>query len=122
MSVDTRGAFCCIVCGGSRSTAVVEGCRDLYLGKPFIVDYHRCTGCGLVQQPPIPVDIEPFYDAYPVHQRKLRLYSRLRRALLGAYLAPEKFPRNSMLLDFGCGDGWYLEWCRESGITSVGFE
>lgn len=40
----------------------------------------------------------------------------------GAYRHPTLWPRNTLLLDFGCGDGWYLEWCREYGMQVVGFE
>lgn len=117
------GEFQCMLCGASDSTSVVEGCRDLYLSKPYIVDYRRCMDCGLVQQHPLPADVAPFYEAYPVHEKRSRAYSQLRRSLLSSvYLNPAKWPRNTVLLDFGCGDGWYLEWCKESGVTAVGFE
>jgi 2-polyprenyl-3-methyl-5-hydroxy-6-metoxy-1,4-benzoquinol methylase len=112
-----------MVCDAKQFIAFLEGCRDLYLEKPFVVDYCRCTLCGLVQQNPIPVDIGPFYEAYPIHRAKSRLYSLFRRTLMsGVYSPPSKWPENAFLLDFGCGDGWYLEWCREAGLRCVGFE
>lgn len=115
--------FRCMVCGDNQSTVVIAACKDLYLGTPFVVDYHRCVTCGLVQQHPLPDDVGLFYEAYPVHAKKSRVYLRLRRALLfRAYVNPRKWPKNTMLLDYGCGDGWYLDWCRESGVTAVGFE
>jgi len=115
--------FQCMLCGASQSTPVITGCKDLYLCKPYVADYHRCVKCGLVQQHPLPADVAPFYEAYPVHEKRSRAYSHFRRTLLsGVYLDPAKWPKNTVLLDFGCGDGWYLEWCKESGITAIGFE
>src|ERR1700687_168280 len=115
--------FRCILCGSNHCAELILGCRDLYLSKPFVVDYYRCAGCGLVQQHPVPADVGVFSEAYPVHERKSRIYTRFRRALsLGVYLAPRSLAPNSTLLDFGCGDGWYLEWCRESGVRSLGIE
>lgn len=115
--------FCCILCHGTRSAPFIEQCHDLYLRRPYVVDYHRCTDCGLIQQHPIPDDVGPFYECYPVHKKKSRLYSRFRRALMSrVYIAPKTWPRSTMLLDFGCGDGWYLDWCKEEGIAAVGFE
>ena len=112
-----------MLCGASHSTTVIAGCKDLYLCKPYVADYHRCLNCGLVQQHPLPADVASFYEAYPVHEKRSRAYSRFRRMLLsGVYLNPTKWPKRSELLDFGCGDGWYLEWCKESRVTAVGFE
>ena len=118
-----KAAFRCMVCESDCSTPVIEQCRDLYVGKPYVIDYHRCAECGLVQQHPLPADVGPFYESYPVHQKKSRLYSLVRRAMMsGVYLPPHRWPNNASLLDFGCGDGWYLEWCREEGLQAVGFE
>ena len=38
------------------------------------------------------------------------------------YLPPQHWRRGGRLLDFGCGDGWYLEWCKSAGLEVVGFE
>jgi 2-polyprenyl-3-methyl-5-hydroxy-6-metoxy-1,4-benzoquinol methylase len=96
---------------------------DLYLGKPFLVDYYQCGRCGLVQQHPLPADVSNFYDAYPIHEAKAKAYSWFRRRLMsGVYLPPTQWPAGARLLDFGCGDGWYLEWCKEFGLDAMGFE
>jgi len=42
--------------------------------------------------------------------------------MAAVYLPPESLGREVKVLDFGCGDGWYLQWCAESGLNSVGFE
>ena len=115
--------FCCAVCRSGISKPFLPQCRDLYLGKPFVVDYFECASCGLVQQHPMPEDVSAFYEAYPVHKARSGAYSWIRRLLLsGVYVAPRKWPRGAKLLDFGCGDGWYLQWCKAEGLRPVGYE
>lgn len=115
--------FRCVLCRSGESVPFLEHCTDTYLQKPILVDYRQCGDCGLVQQYPMPNDISPFYKSYPVHMRRGAAYSRLRRWLLsGVYLPPKRWPAGARLLDFGCGDGWYLHWCCEQGLNPVGFE
>jgi SAM-dependent methyltransferase len=115
--------FCCAVCRGPASKPFLAQCRDLYLRKSFIVEYVECVSCNLVQQHPMPDDVSEFYEAYPIHQTKPGVYSWVRRRLLSkVYVAPRKWPPGAHLLDFGCGDGWYLRWCKEQGLRPIGFE
>jgi hypothetical protein len=39
------------------------------------VNYRKCDECGLVQQTPVPADVTPFYENYPVHQKKIAAVS-----------------------------------------------
>ena len=118
-----RSGFTCLCCGGQRSSLFLADCADLYLHKPVVVSYHGCTDCGLIQQHPVPVDVSPYYDDYPVHQARSAAYSWFRRALLSSvYLSPRHWKAGSRLLDFGCGDGWYAESCKKAGLDVVGFE
>lgn len=115
--------FSCIVCRHQQATLFLARCTDLYLFKPFEVDYYQCDGCQLVQQHPLPRDVSRFYDDYPVHEAKTKAYSWFRRRLMsGVYLPPNQWRGDSKVLDFGCGDGWYLAWCKEAGLDVVGFE
>jgi SAM-dependent methyltransferase len=115
--------FRCICCGSEGSRVFLADCRDLYLHKPLVVSYHGCTDCGLIQQHPMPTDVSSYYDEYPVHQVRSAGYSWFRRVLMSSvYLPPRSWKAGSRILDFGCGDGWYLEWCREAGLEVVGFE
>ena len=115
------GGFRCLCCEGNAASPVHRACRDLYLGTPFVVDYYRCNGCGLVQQSPVPRDVAPFYARYPVHQRKSAAFDALRRVLMSrVYYRPD--PAALLLLDYGCGDGGYLEQVRRPGLRAVGYE
>ena len=87
------------------------------------MDYVRCTACGLVQQHPMPADVSPFYSAYPVHAQKGWVHERVRRALLShAYFDASQLAAESVLLDYGCGDGWYLDSLATTGSQRLGYE
>lgn len=119
----SAGAFECMNCRGTGSALVYRGCPDYYLRKSFVVDYYRCEECGLVQQSPIPDDVSPFYDSYPVHQRKSALHGALRRvAMSPAYFDASGYGEGSTILDYGCGDGWYLESIEATRASRIGFE
>ncbi len=88
--------------------------------------YLQCSGCGLVflSPRPAPGAIKEFYreaydraygraesgpDRMPVFQSVARHLHRHRRP-------------PGRLLDVGCGDGHFLELCREAGWTTFGLE
>jgi SAM-dependent methyltransferase len=115
--------FRCLLCRHPASEVVYAACPDYYLGKPYRADYVRCTGCGLIQQFPIPTDVAAFYDAYPVHQPKSWLYRFMRRSILApVYMDTRDLPAGTALLDYGCGDGWFLEEHRKNGFRLLGYE
>lgn len=115
--------FSCVFCGGESSDSVLYACKDTYLKTPYMTDFRRCLSCALVQQHPMPADVTEFYKEYPIHKVRHKAYSFLRRIILsGSYKPPKELSSGIHLLDFGCGDGWYLEWCREAGLNVVGYE
>ncbi|MDP2181964.1 MAG: class I SAM-dependent methyltransferase [Actinomycetota bacterium] len=116
-------SFICLNCNGSRSVQFYHNCADLYLGKPVRVDYVRCEQCGLVQQSPVPEDVASFYEAYPVHESKSWLYDHARRLVMRqVYYDASALSPGHLLLDYGCGDGSYLESLKGNGLDLVGFE
>ena len=115
--------FRCLVCEATRSEPVFVGCEDYYLRKPFRADYHRCLGCRLLQQFPVPGDVSPFYEDYPIHQHKSGIYELARNLLMSpAYFDARRLPPSARLLDYGCGDGSYLMSPRARGPERLGFE
>ena len=108
-------------CGGAVHVILAD-CPDYYLSTPFRVNYGRCAACGLVQQTPTPIDISPFYKSYPMHKLRGPLHQKLRKFLRSpSYFSP---PRGApiRLLDFGCGDGGYLESIAAPGRDLHGYE
>jgi SAM-dependent methyltransferase len=122
-------AFECMQCGGQAGTLKLADCWDHYLGKPYRADYVRCDACELVQQSPVPENVGDFYDAYPIHQKKSALY-RVMRALVmkasyfdvGGFLSGWKGAGRPLIVDFGCGDGWFLKECEPYPVDRVGYE
>lgn len=115
--------FNCILCASDAADDFLDHCRDLYLDKPGTVNYVSCGVCGLVQQNPLPGNVMGLYDEYPIHAEKSRLYALLQRTLLShVYLNPCRLASGALVLDYGCGDGWYVQWCKERGVSAVGFE
>ena len=79
--------------------------------------------CGLVQQHPVPADLGALYSDYPIHAGKSGLHEWFRRVVLkDVYFDPRGLPAGSRLLDFGCGDGWFLDATKKAGVTCEGYE
>jgi len=111
----------CLHCGGGVQLILAD-CPDYYLSTPFRVNFGRCTICRLVQQLPIPRDVTPFYNSYPMHKRRGPLHQKIRKFLRSPiYFSP---PRDKALrlLDYGCGDGGYLESIAAPGRDLRGYE
>lgn len=118
--------FSCIQCEHASAVPFHLDCRDYFLDKPFRVNYYKCNDCGLVQQSPIPADVTQFYENYPVHQKKSRLFSLARTWIMSAcYFDTKSISKGNeskLLIDFGCGDGWFLEGNRGKGLNLAGYE
>lgn len=114
-------------CASSQASPVFLDCEDYYLQKPYRTDYYRCGLCGMTQQSPIPTDVSRFYEAYPIHQKKGIFFRMMRQWIMGAcYFDTRKVLAGkevqSVLVDFGCGDGWFLDASRNPKLSLVGLE
>jgi SAM-dependent methyltransferase len=115
--------FRCLACASADATLVFADCPDYYQGKPFRVDYHRCRACSLLQQHPLPKDVAAFYEDYPIHEKKSRLYDALRWLVMGGlYYDARAHPPGTRIVDYGCGDGGYLGTLRGKGYELIGYE
>ena len=118
-----QSTFSCMVCGSSRARPWLTACPDHYLGHKGSVDYMECLDCSLVQQSPIPSDVEALYIDYPIHMRRGVVQQWARRIFQRQVYLP--IPRNSAqqtLLDYGCGDGTYLREARSHFRSVLGYE
>ncbi len=115
--------FSCLVCGGPVYEPWLDKCRDYFLGNSGFATYVRCSECGLVQQHPLPPDLAALYEQYPIHAKKSRLHEWLRRRILrNVYYDASQLPPRASILDFGCGDGWYLDSLHNLDLRRVGYE
>ncbi len=118
-----RVKFQCLCCAADQARPFIEGAADYFVATGIRVNYVQCQGCGLVQQNPIPDDVAPFYTAYPVHASKSRLHEKARRILLAhTYLDLETVKAGDRVLDYGCGDGWFLGRLSQRTVSAYGFE
>ena len=125
----SAAAFHCMQCGGRAGTLRYADCWDHYLGKPYRADYRACDACGLVQQSPVPEDVADFYDAYPIHARKSGPYEAFRAIVMRAsyfdlrrFVAGWRGTAPPVVVDFGCGDGWFLGANGGLPATRIGYE
>ncbi len=118
--------FVCMQCQSTSSSPFMRNCKDYFLNKPFIVNYYRCNACGLIQQTPVPGDVKPFYENYPVHKRKSSVFRLVRTWVMSAcYFNTKSMAEKgdpTLLIDFGCGDGWFLDANRGRCSKLVGYE
>lgn len=117
-------ASSCLVCNQTVHSSWLTGCRDFYLRTAYITSYGECDNCKLVQQVPIPADTQSYYPIdYPMHHSRGRLFFLARKLMIhGVYLKPDSTAKKSVLLDFGCGDGSYLQSIQDKVGCRLGFE
>lgn len=100
----------CLYCGHTDLRPWRKDCRDCFMGLPLVVSYARCANCGSAQQSPIPSDTAALYADYPIHRPRSKAYNRLRSFLFSeVYFDASGLGAEQRLLDYGCGDGWYLK-------------
>ena len=122
-STANGASFTCLLCGAQEASLFLDNCRDYYMGKTGVFAYYNCARCRLTQLHPVPADMSPFYEAYQVHSRKSWLHETMRGKLMSkGYYLPEEGGSKLKVLDYGCGDGWYLASMKERGHSVAGFE
>jgi SAM-dependent methyltransferase len=100
----------------------IQDCRDYYMGNPGSFDYYRCPDCELMQLWPVPHNLKDFYSGYQVHKKKSVLHGIFRKLFMyKAYYHPKHLVGKTVL-DYGCGDGWYIDDIKRAGGKPVGLE
>ena len=117
----------CAICG-SRDLKVLFEAGDRNFGTTparFIIA--RCEGCGVAQTLDVPFGEEArrFYPDvyYPTTELDGRAYERY----IGRYQRAKlrgirRFKKSGMLLDVGCGVGYFLREAGEHGFKAEGIE
>lgn len=119
--------FECLLCETHQADPFLLDCKDYYLGKDYPANFYRCADCGLVQQSPVPLNVARFYENYPVHRPKASLFELTRRKIMKpCYFdvrdIPDRKGAPPTIVDFGCGDGWFLDSLGEERLERVGYE
>ncbi len=119
-SARSRTVHRCVFCGTrseSPETATAECNVRAHLGERFTV--WRCSACRGLHCRDV-VDLGHYYADYPFRRARLAWPMRLVYRTLLSRLKREGFDARRSLLDYGCGNGTFIEWLRERGIARVG--
>jgi SAM-dependent methyltransferase len=112
--------FRCQNCGLNESAPLYQGVPDRLAGRDGRFDYVRCQRCRLVQIAEVPANLAEHYDGYRVHGQDSFLYRTMRNLLIG-HCYPVA-PGTGALLDFGCGNGWFIKEMATRGWQAHGYE
>jgi 2-polyprenyl-3-methyl-5-hydroxy-6-metoxy-1,4-benzoquinol methylase len=120
----------CPVCGEPKSELFLE-IPDYFLSKEQFRIF-QCTSCGFRYVNPRPVEHEigRYYqsDAYISHDASKkdflsRIYKIARNvSIRNKYKLVHKYCQQGSILDFGCGTGEFLAYCKGKGYITTGFE
>jgi 2-polyprenyl-3-methyl-5-hydroxy-6-metoxy-1,4-benzoquinol methylase len=113
----------CLTCGGVESDsaqvtwATVRSSEREFEHETFTV--WRCPQCGCIHAFD-DVDLTRYYQSYGLHATKLDPLERVfYRNKLRFIRRNGAFHRSAPMLDFGCGNGIFVEFLREHGCTDV---
>jgi SAM-dependent methyltransferase len=112
----------CNVCGYQTAApqpseiGSVRGNTRRFLGRKFAL--WKCPQCASIHSLD-PVDFEDIYRDYPVNRRKLDLFARGTYRNLLHRLRREGLQSGHSVLDYGCGNGIFLQFMRGEGFRDV---
>jgi SAM-dependent methyltransferase len=118
----------CLLCGGARLQALLHASDRKH--KPPRWDYHvvRCAGCGLLFRHPgiRPERLGDLYSSGKYAQFLAGKYTRKRIRRYRVTMAPFgrlfRKGRGRRLLDFGCGNGLFLDIAYRRGFDCYGVD
>ncbi|HYT32062.1 MAG TPA: class I SAM-dependent methyltransferase [Thermoanaerobaculia bacterium] len=116
------GACRCRVCGHEpaspedRDVGTARGNTRRFARKTFRL--WKCPRCQSIHNVD-PVDFADIYSDYPLNKRKLDVFARGTLANLLARLERAGLRKEDSILDYGCGNGVFLQFLREKGFTRV---
>ena len=91
-----------------RARGNIEGYLDTYF------TLWKCPSCGSIHSLD-PVDFEEIYRRYPLNERRLDLFARGTLGNLLRRLESHGMERSHRILDYGCGNGLFVEFLRKRG-------
>ena len=117
-----EGVYACKVCSYQTPTpqpadlGAVRGNTHRFLTHTFHL--WKCPQCSSIHNMD-PVDFADIYRDYPVNRRRLDMFARgTMKNLLGRLQRDGLQPDHS-ILDYGCGNGIFIQFLRERGFNDV---
>jgi 2-polyprenyl-3-methyl-5-hydroxy-6-metoxy-1,4-benzoquinol methylase len=112
----------CALCGEPVEPAQsdrfgrVRGNIQGYLDTRFTL--WKCPKCGTLHSLD-PVDYAEIYAHYPLNERRLDVFARGTLGNLLKRLQRHGLQKHHRLLDYGCGNGLFVEFLKKRGYTKV---
>jgi SAM-dependent methyltransferase len=112
----------CRVCGhepavlGDRDVGRARGNTRRFAKETYRL--WKCPRCLSIHNVE-PVDFADIYSDYPLNKRKLDVFARGTLANLLARLERAGLRKEHSILDYGCGNGVFLQFLREKGFSNV---
>jgi 2-polyprenyl-3-methyl-5-hydroxy-6-metoxy-1,4-benzoquinol methylase len=112
----------CQMCGyktsspSSRDSGLARGNTDRF--KDALYHLWKCPECKTIHSID-PVDYRDIYSDYPLNKRKLDIYARGTLNNLLRRLKHEGLKKNDSILDYGCGNGVFVEFLKLKGFSNV---
>lgn len=112
----------CVICGYRSADPEADelgACRgntERFAG----VSHHlwRCPRCASIHNID-PVDFADIYSDYPLNQRSLDVFARGTLRNLVRRLKRAGLAKDASILDYGCGNGVFIDYLRQRGYTDV---
>jgi 2-polyprenyl-3-methyl-5-hydroxy-6-metoxy-1,4-benzoquinol methylase len=115
--------FYCNLCTYSTEQAAdedlgkIQGNTEKYLQQTFTL--WRCPKCKTIHSLE-PVDFTEIYADYPLNQlRTLDIYARRTLANLLKRLSKVGVKHSDSILDYGCGNGVFIDFLKQKGFNEV---
>lgn len=123
----TTAAYQCLICHhattqpASGELGQVKGNTERFLNQTF--DLWQCPKCLAIHSV-APVDMEDIYSDYPLNrERTLDIFARGTFKNLLGRLAGHGLSKAHSILDYGCGNGVYVQFLKGEGYQDVsGFD
>lgn len=121
MASDTA-AITCTLCGHVSQSPTgdemgsVRGNTQRFLDRRFRI--WKCPKC-LTLHSLDPVVMSDIYREYPPNRRRLDIFAKGTLANLVGRLEKAGLSRNAAILDYGCGNGIFLEFLEQRGYRNV---
>jgi 2-polyprenyl-3-methyl-5-hydroxy-6-metoxy-1,4-benzoquinol methylase len=112
----------CTICGyrtpsaDEKSVGSVRGNTEKYQNTYFRL--WKCPQCSTVQSLD-PVDYKEIYQNYPLNQRKEDSFARATLGNLMGRLQRAGMTKQAAVLDYGCGNGIFVNYLRRHGFSNV---
>jgi SAM-dependent methyltransferase len=118
----TIDEYICVICGYKTSaptaTEIGACCGNTARFKDRLHHLWKCPRCLTIHNVD-PVDFADIYRDYPLNKRRLDVFARgTLRNLLGR-LQRAGLTKDLGILDYGCGNGVFIQYLKEKGYSRV---